>query len=474
MRSSTPGDRTSRLTVYGLFSALLLGLAGCASGHSARVKGADSGPPEGGSGYTCGAPAGATKPDLCALDALSGAYQVSSDRTLTLGMLDEDEHWLLFTDSKTGRVGMLSPRSATELVAGPTVLADSPVELSLSFVKDSNGAVTGVWVRDGDSAPVLAPRVSTGRREDVTLRRGDVTLRGTVWLPAGKGPFPAVVYAHGSGPATRHVGPYPHLFTQMGFAVLAFDKRGAGQSEGDYRTASFDTLSDDVLAGVKELRGRADIDPSRVGVWGISQGGWIGSLAASKSGDVKFLVSIVGSGVTVWENVVHEAESQMRDAGLNDSDVARGVLLAQKVFKMSADGASYDEVQAVIEPEREAPWTKHIFMTRAARESPWWQWFPKNGNVDPRAILPKVRCPVLWVLADRDSQVPTKESQKRILSAFAEGGNQDVTLRVMSPAGHQLFEAKTGLMSELPTRRRFVPGYMDLLSGWLASRRGQK
>src|SRR5262249_13179030 len=189
---------------------------------------------------------------------------------------------------------------------GPTIMREFPVEGEFTFQESPGGDIAAVRFRRGKEASPFARKVSPRTTEGVSFRSGELTLRGTLWLPTGAGPYPAIVYAHGSGPATRNVAFYPALFSHLGFAVLAFDKRGAGESEGDWKAASFDDLAGDVLAGIAYLGSRPDIDGKRIGIWGVSQGGWIGSLAAARSGKVAFLAVQVGSGVPVWENVVHE------------------------------------------------------------------------------------------------------------------------------------------------------------------------
>jgi len=128
-------------------------------------------------------------------------------------------------------------------------------------------------------------------------------LAFTLDLPPGRGPFPAVVTAHGSGLITRdQLRWLSSHFTQLGFAVLRFDKRGVGESTGDYSGVGvgngdkmFGLLAGDVAAGVRFLRTRPEIDGRRIGLAGNSQAGWILPHAARElGGDVTFMVLISG------------------------------------------------------------------------------------------------------------------------------------------------------------------------------------
>lgn len=125
-----------------------------------------------------------------------------------------------------------------------------------------------------------------GDRTALTVRfesRG-AKLAGTLSLPSGEGPHPALVWVHGSGPDTRDAtAPFFTGLLERRFAVFAYDKRGAGESEGVCCPLDFDLLADDVLAAVDALRSRDEIDDDQIGLLALSQGGWIAPLAATKS-----------------------------------------------------------------------------------------------------------------------------------------------------------------------------------------------
>lgn len=147
-------------------------------------------------------------------------------------------------------------------------------------------------------ARITAPAVPLPQ----TFQNGDVGLAFSLDLPAGAGPFPAVVLGHGSGRVTRdQLGFLASRFTSLGFAVLRFDKRGVGESTGTFvfvgtqdSPTVFAELASDVAAGVRFLRTRPEIDPRRIGLAGGSQAGWILPLAARELGDIAFMVLLAG------------------------------------------------------------------------------------------------------------------------------------------------------------------------------------
>jgi hypothetical protein len=147
------------------------------------------------------------------------------------------------------------------------------------------------------------------------FQNGAVRLAFTLDLPAGQGPFPAIVAGHGSGRVTRDQLTWLSLrFTQRGFAVLRFDKRGVGESSGTFVFVGtndspevFPILASDIAAGVRFLRTRPEIDPRRIGVAGASQAGWILPIAARELGDLSFLVLLAGPVCSVGEEMFYSS-----------------------------------------------------------------------------------------------------------------------------------------------------------------------
>jgi len=184
----------------------------------------------------------------------------------------------------------------------------------------------------GNEIPVI--EVTTPSFETITFQNGDVTLAGNLDLPAGKGPFPAIVTVHGSAPLTRndiYNLRISHFFVQHGYAVLRYDKRGAGESTGKYPevgthkdgVANVNVLADDALAGVEFLKNHDLIDPDMIGLAGHSQAGWIIPLAASKSPDVAFMIISSGPTSSVGQEIYYSDLTAEGTSLQEASDMAR-------------------------------------------------------------------------------------------------------------------------------------------------------
>ncbi len=149
-------------------------------------------------------------------------------------------------------------------------------------------------------------------------RTQDLALGGLLFVPEGGGPFPAAVVIHGSGTSRRDNGWYLMLTKHLqdsGIVVLLPDKRGSEQSEGVWRTSSFEDLATDTRAAIEYLGAQRAIPLSGTGVIGMSQGGWIAPLVADQVDDLAFVVSMVGSVVTPREQLLYEENYNLRQVG---------------------------------------------------------------------------------------------------------------------------------------------------------------
>jgi hypothetical protein len=284
--------------------------------------------------------------DPRALAARDGVYGVAADRFLLIAASNEAGGATTFLDSATRRTGVLAPVSQTVSVSGPSLLALLPVAARFDFAPAASAASGTVQVRFGDEPPLVATKIDPYRTEDIVFHNGAVTLKGTLFVPATAGPHSAVVLIHGAGPEHRPLGLYPFGFLHLGFAVLAFDKRGAGESTGDYRTAGFPDLAGDVIAGIDAIKQNPAVDPKRIGLFASSNGGWVAPVVAARSRDVAFAICRVCSTLTVARNQAYEREAFARDAGASDADVARAVALHEAYTKAVTDDTGWDALRA--------------------------------------------------------------------------------------------------------------------------------
>jgi dienelactone hydrolase len=399
---------------------------------------------------------------------LAGSYQLAPGRIVDMGPMDEMGGQLVWLDNQTRRMGPLIGLSDTRFVAGPSLGVPAPVSVRVQFVRDARGLVSGLRWQEG-GAILNATKIAPHRVEDVTVVNGDVTLKGTLSIPLTQGPHPAIVFAHGSGDATRNVGMWNTFFVRQGIAVLSLDKRGAGASGGDWHKAGMDDIAGDWLAGVAMLKARADIDARRIGVHGSSQGGWTGPLMASRSKDVAYVIVRAGSANTVIDTMVHEIGWSVREAGFSEADAQEAMAGSRKLFTLG--GASWEEFSAVATPLKARPWASAAWVVHMTEKGWGRGWSALNAAFDPADTLARVKVPVLWFLGDLDHNVPSTDSARLLDAARKASGNTDFTVVRLPDAGHAFLETSTGNGAEFPLLTHSARGYWDKMERWLRAHR---
>jgi dienelactone hydrolase len=171
--------------------------------------------------------------------------------------------------------------------------------------------------------------------EDIVLASQGTALSTTLLTPAaGQGPTPAVVMVVGSGAysfrSSWKTGAFPlwkgiaEAFLGKGYAVLFLEKKGVNKSGGNWQKQTFYDRAADVLAGIRYLRTRPDIEPSRIGVCGHSQGGWIAQLAAAEyPSDIAFVVNLCGPNISIKQQIIDDQESEWRCQGVSPAKAGK-------------------------------------------------------------------------------------------------------------------------------------------------------
>jgi len=392
-----------------------------------------------------------------------GTYRTGRGRLFGVGMLSEFGSQPMLVDYSSGRIGPLYPVSDRIFLYGASVIAPLLPPDTVDLAAD------GLRLVEAGKAPVVAFKIAT-RDEEVRFEHDSVTLTGTLTLPAGAPPYPALVLVHGSNALTRDVfGPWTRFFAGLGYAVLAFDKRGTGSSTGDWKRADFETLAGDVLAGVRFLRERRDIKADRIGLWGASQAGWIMPIVVARAPDeVAFLIVHAGSGTTVREQGRLNLAYELRFGGRPESAVGIGLQYQELDDNFTKTGKGFDELRRFYESHRAtAPW-----LWEPSPADAWFRgYYRMLMDFDPAPYWPKVKIPVLLFYGELDANVPPRESWPPIEAGLRKAGNPDVTEVVLPGANHLFLAAKTGARDEYPGLSHFVPGYFDRMAAWLRGRK---
>lgn len=290
----------------------------------------------------------------------------------------------------------------------------------------------GTWQQPGLSAPLVleksaAPAADQAARKlrltppyresEVTFfnPEGKFKLAGTLTVPAGEGPFPAVVLLSDSGPQNRDADLQGyHLFgiladylTRRGVAVLRFDDRGVGKSGGDHQRATTADLVTDAQAAMSFLRSRPLVAPGQVGLLGHGEGANVALLAAADPGtEPAFVVSLAGYGQPGREVLRRQQGEIMRLIGADGSQVKAAQQLYDRLVEAVRQTPNQAAARAkVITLLRSSNTALDESMARARAAQITSSWSRFFIDFDPSLRLADVRCPVLLLNGTADLQV---------------------------------------------------------------------
>jgi pimeloyl-ACP methyl ester carboxylesterase len=321
---------------------------------------------------------------------------------------------------------------------------------------------------------------------------GKITFAGILTTPIGIKNVPAVVIISGSYQQDRDGKMAGHpIFAQIadylsakGIAVLRLDDRGTGKTTGVYETATTADFAEDALTAIQFLRDRNGIDRNRIGLLGHSEGGAVASIAAAKSKNVKFIVSVAGLAMSGYESLVRQNEDLVNSSGLTDADKKRSNEINALMFKTAFRYAKSDSLGTILN-KTYADWkvkddayfkTKNIpydhfrfpiysYVNNAT--GPWYRYFVRY---DAAETIKKVKVPILALNGDRDIMVNGKLNLANWKNYGAAGGNKRVKTVLLPGLNHLFLPCQTCTQAEYKTiDASFSVTALDLITEWVQS-----
>ena len=318
-------------------------------------------------------------------------------------------------------------------------------------------------VARSDLASVGARRqtVRNSTDVDVSIPAPGFNLAGTLTMPKGEGRLrhPTVVLVGGSGPVDRDetVAGIP-IFAQLadalaerGFMVLRYDKRGVGQSGGRIETVTLEDYADDVMAVIKWLGKRDDVDPRRMAVVGHSEGGSVAMLAAAKEKKIASIVLVAATGSTGADLVLEQQRHQLELMNLPDTERQQKIELQQKVQAAVISEKGWEGVPEEVRRQADTAWFKSLL------------------QFDPARVMPQIKQPILILQGDLDTQVPPHHAEQLAELARKRKKAPPIESVHLPGVNHLLVKATTGEVQEYAelTEKTITPDVATTIAEWL-------
>jgi alpha-beta hydrolase superfamily lysophospholipase len=265
------------------------------------------------------------------------------------------------------------------------------------------------------------------RQVELSVPTADgLALPATLRIPDEPRPgAPAVVLVHGAGEGPREkYRQEAEAFAAAGVATLAYDKRSVGYSLTE---RSYSQLADDAVAASAVLREQPGIDPGAVGLWGLSEGGWVAPLAASRDPRTAFLVVVGANGLEPLRQQTWAEALKVHAAGVRGSLVDAA---SAGVYRLINDMGLFAE-----------------------------------AYYDSAPVLAGLTLPVLGIWGAMDRATPPVESVTAFRAGLDRAGNPHYTLRTIDGADHGLRATADGFSRG----SEFAPGYVDLVASWTSA-----
>lgn len=295
-----------------------------------------------------------------------------------------------------------------------------------------------------------------------------VELAGSLCLPAGAdAAVPTVVVTHGAGIGTRDNYLFDHLvdlLSRHGFGCLIWDRRGEGASSGE-PNRPYTVLAKDALAWISTLSTRPEVDPERLAVYGMSQGGWIGPLAAAAHPPIRALALVSACGMTPADQMVYLTETMLTMAGYGSDDIQAALALRRLYDEYARGRVEREEIEVAIATGREAPWWELSFISDETEPDAAARW-GANLDLDIRPVIARVEVPTLLLYGATDNYVPIEPSIEIWRQAMPDGVPLDIARvpevgHAMTIAEDRFDPLERGPISEV---------YGALLADWLRRR----
>jgi alpha-beta hydrolase superfamily lysophospholipase len=401
-------------------------------------------------------------------------------------------------------------QGAKNIPLGRVILKDEKLTIQApTLLGEYNGTITGdstiegMWTQRGASFTANLKKLKTAltvnrpqepkppfpyTSEDVafTNDKFNIKLGGTLTIPAGTGPFKAVILITGSGPQNRNeelMGHKPFLviadyLSRDGIAVLRYDDRGVASSQGNYSEATSADLATDVEAAFYYLKNNPKISLKEIGLMGHSEGGLIAPIVAATNQGIAFIVSLAGPGVTGQQIIIRQSQEIGRLSGENEVQIKEATETNKKLYavlRKEKDNkkaeikilALYKEILEKKKTSKEDT-EKAVNQLKATFSAPTYTWFRYFIMTDPATFWKKVKCPVLAMNGEKDLQVAANENLPAIEKTLKSAGNNSVKTVKLPGLNHLFQHCKTGLPTEYSEiEETFSPEALKIIADWI-------
>lgn len=302
--------------------------------------------------------------------------------------------------------------------------------------------------------------------EPISWKSGLETLQGSIYLPASKGKKPLLVRLHGANKGTRKDWEYrswADYFARKGIATIIFDRRGEGASTRNSNDYGLEKLADDVIALLKKIKERKDID--KIILSGASQAGYVSFIVNEKSDMIDYMLLSAASSVSIVEQERQRLLFRMRNNNERPDVINEALAYQQLYFHYIMTGKNWKVLrQASLEAQEES-WGKYVDQPQKESDLTWWR--ASYNAYQPEKLIPKIKVPTLILFGENDLSTPPSIMVPKFEYLLKESNNHSFKMVICSGVGHSLevqFARNRWGQIIFPQRS---PEMFDAIENWL-------
>jgi pimeloyl-ACP methyl ester carboxylesterase len=306
---------------------------------------------------------------------------------------------------------------------------------------------------------------------EFSFTSGDFTVVGDLRSPEVGEKHPLVLMIHGSGDATREgavpFSPMIEIFLRHGYAVLSWDKPGSGESKGTFENGYTSTQRARIIKdAIEALSANSSLNLSEIGLWGLSQAGWVMPMALDKTPDISWMMVVSGGGEDGIEQGAYQVAQRIGCEGGSEDDIAT----VEAHWAMMNKALTYNAYKNAVQILLDVPGLYENTGLIMSEEEQWSPW-PREIDAffDPVDVLQRTTIPVLAFFGELDKYIDPVQGFQAYKSALEKAGNTDYQVHLIEGAGHVMVEVETGCPGEF-VGTEYMTEYLEALEFWLMER----
>jgi predicted esterase len=292
--------------------------------------------------------------------------------------------------------------------------------------------------------------------EDVSFESAGLKLNGTIWHPSNAKDR-AIMILTSSGNADRSASRAEAiLFAEKGFTTFHYDKRGTGNSEGNWQSASMESLISDDIQAIKYFSSKTGIPLKATGIMGSSQGATKVPYVLKELQGLGYGIAVSCPGVTLLESDLNSWKNRNSEALQEDLDTASE--LQRKIFEFVAGKMTKADLEKEIELEKSAKWFEYLWIPDLEETQT-----DTKLHYTPIPYFETTKQPILIIQGSKDEIIP-ESSNVQIADALRKAGNENFDTVNLQGASHSMYY--TG-ESDFPYWSKLHPDYFKTIEGWI-------